>query len=51
MLIEEVHIRRRSAVERREIPSTIRSEQVRIEREGVAEGVQPTARPATDGPA
>jgi uncharacterized protein (TIGR02271 family) len=51
MLIEEVHIRRRSAVERREIPSTIRSEQVRIEREGVAEGVQPDARPATDGPA
>lgn len=35
MLIEEIHVRRRSDVERREIPVTIRSERAEFEREDV----------------
>jgi uncharacterized protein (TIGR02271 family) len=37
MLVEEIHIRRRSEVERREIPVTIRSERGEVEREDVRE--------------
>ena len=37
MLVEEIHIRRRSEHERREIPVTVRSEHARVEREDVAD--------------
>lgn len=36
MLVEEIHVRRRSDVERREIPVTIRSERAEVEREDVS---------------
>ena len=34
MLVEEIHIRRRSETERREIPVILRSEQANVERDG-----------------
>lgn len=39
VLVEEIHIRRHSGTERREIPVTIRSEQARVERDGVPSDV------------
>jgi uncharacterized protein (TIGR02271 family) len=37
MLVEEIHIRRRSETEVRTIPVTLRSEQARIERDGLVQ--------------
>lgn len=41
MLVEEIHIRRKTASERREIPVTVRTERAAIERDG------PVADPAS----
>lgn len=45
MLVEEIHIRRRSETERREIPVILRSEQANVERDGPdAADLTPTPR-------
>jgi uncharacterized protein (TIGR02271 family) len=41
MLVEEIHIRRKTAADLREIPVTIRSERVAVERDAPAEGSMP----------
>jgi stress response protein YsnF len=38
ILVEEIHVRRKSVAETRQIPVVLRSEQVRIERSGTADG-------------
>jgi uncharacterized protein (TIGR02271 family) len=38
ILVEEIHVRRKSVAETRQVPVMLRSEQVRIERSGNAEG-------------
>jgi uncharacterized protein (TIGR02271 family) len=38
ILVEEIHVRRKSVAETRQIPVTLRSEQVRIDRSGSLEG-------------
>jgi uncharacterized protein (TIGR02271 family) len=38
VLVEEIHVRRRSAVARREVPVTLRSEQVAIEQDRPGDG-------------
>lgn len=45
VLVEEIHVRRRSAVEMQEIPVTVRAEQAAIERDGMDrdESGEPTA--------
>ena len=38
ILVEEIHVRRKSVAETRQIPVTLRFEQVRVERSGTADG-------------
>ena len=47
VVVEEIHIRRKSVTETREIPVTVKSERVRIDRSGNAE--RPADRPAGNG--
>ena len=47
VVVEEIHVRRRSTTETTQIPVTLRSEQVRIERSG--EAVAATGADGSDG--
>jgi uncharacterized protein (TIGR02271 family) len=49
ILVEEIHVRRKSVAETRQIPVTLRSEQVRIDRSGTADGAPGAAGPAPSG--
>ncbi len=43
VLVEEIHVRRKSGIERREVPITLRSEQVLVEQERLGDGASGTA--------
>jgi uncharacterized protein (TIGR02271 family) len=47
MLVEEIHIRRRSATATEEIPVTLRAERASVERTGDSDGTAPTAPEAS----
>jgi stress response protein YsnF len=49
ILVEEIHVRRKSVAETRQIPVVLRSEQVRIERSGTADGAGEAAPHAPSG--
>jgi uncharacterized protein (TIGR02271 family) len=49
ILVEEIHVRRKSVAETREIPVMLRSEQVRIDRSGDLEGSDGAAAPVRPG--
>ena len=49
VLVEEIHVRRKSTSETRQIPVTVKSEQVRIDRSGEVEGADPGNEPAERG--
>jgi uncharacterized protein (TIGR02271 family) len=50
VVVEEIHIRRKSQVETKEIPVILKSERVRIERSGEADAGAPVSgRPAGEG--
>jgi uncharacterized protein (TIGR02271 family) len=49
ILVEEIHVRRKSVSEVRQIPVALRSEHVRIERNGKPEGVGPANDPGRSG--
>ena len=49
VVVEEIHVRRRSTSETRTIPVTLKSEQVRIERSGDLEAAGSGAAPADRG--
>lgn len=47
VVVEEIHVRRKSTTETRRIPVTVRSEQVRIERSGNVDGASGGERAET----
>ena len=49
ILVEELHVRRKSVAETWEIPVVLRSEQVRIERSGDLDGADGADRPVRSG--
>jgi uncharacterized protein (TIGR02271 family) len=49
ILVEEIHVHRKSVAETRQIPVVLRSEQVRIERSGDADGAGGAGGPAPSG--
>jgi uncharacterized protein (TIGR02271 family) len=49
ILVEEIHVRRKSVAETQEIPVVLRSEQVRIDRSGDLNGADGAARPVRPG--
>ncbi len=49
ILVEELHVRRKSVAETRQIPVVLRSEQVRIDRSGELEGSDGAAAPVRPG--
>jgi uncharacterized protein (TIGR02271 family) len=49
MLVEEIHVRRRSNMERREVPVTVRSERAEIEREEVNDRHRPSDPHSKEG--
>ena len=51
ILVEEIHVRRKSVAETRQVPVTLRSEQVRIDRSGTADGAEGGAKGGAAGPA
>ncbi len=46
MLVEEIHVRRKSTSETRRVPVTLKSEQVRIDRSGDLDGATTAPAPA-----
>ena len=49
VVVEEIHVRRKSTTESRRIPVTLKSEQVKIDRSGEPAGSQAAPEPATVG--
>jgi len=49
VVVEEIHVRRKSTTETRQIPVTLKSEQVRIERSGEIAGGDGAGSPASQG--
>ena len=49
IVVEEIHVRRKSTTETRNIPVTLKSEQVRIDRSGDLEAADAASTPARKG--